>query len=147
LVEIKTIKLGKEILKRGPISSGAECSFYRKPYGRVGYKVYAGEHIASIAFSNQQKAHKAGLAPKPGYFFKTKIGKVTQWGYTTQTVKVIKVVKNYKTLDREKDKISSKLKMVLGLPSYASYDSHSGNFGYIKDKLVAIDFGPLSTNT
>lgn len=110
---------------------GAECKFYVR--GGVGYKIYRSKRARDYAFRTQKIFHAEGLAPAVGH-------KMSWWGrpgYTTELAEV--PARMSKKRWNDLDRLCSRTKDL----DFVYYDSHEGNIGYVKGKMVFIDFGPL----
>jgi hypothetical protein len=132
--------------------SGCECIFV-KLNKEIGLKLYSSKKERNHAFLLQKKAFQHGLSPPaferlsiPGFtiivnnFDYADIIPLTKgkvYGYTTGLANKPRVGP---LLDQRIDTLGEKLSEA-GL---YWYDLHDENVGYYKNKLVAIDFGPVS---
>ncbi|MFN0318537.1 MAG: hypothetical protein ACKVQA_26220, partial [Burkholderiales bacterium] len=132
--------------------SGCECIFV-KLNKEIGLKLYSSKKERNHAFLLQKKAFEHELSPPvfgrlsiPGFviivteFDYADIIPLTKgkiYGYTTGLANKPRVGS---TLDHRIDILEEKL-TAAGL---CWYDLHDENVGYYKNKLVAIDFGPVS---
>lgn len=139
-------------------SEGGSAEFYYiKGRKDLGFKQFRNKRCADIAYKNQKKLSKYGLAPKViGKVRKLKINikdslienfKIdTNWGYVTEMAKIPSYTPELKPKFLKKiqvlvDQIQEKTKLKF-------WDCHYDNVGYVKRKnrikLVCIDTGKES---
>lgn len=125
---------------------GSECYFV--PINRqIGAKLYNSVEDRDYALIAQKRAYGFGLAPKPGTKFKIVVKFETYYGYTTQIAKIVN--SDYLNEDELEDCLQQSYELgrqlfECGISIDDDADLHYNNIGFIKDKMVAIDFGPLS---
>lgn len=119
------------------IGTGTECRVFDMRNGRVRKRYFDGE-AADIAYNNARKAAQHGLGPK--VFYKIKSGYVTEKAQRPGHVSRKKL-----------NELCEKLNEIFWPDFAQDIRGCSGamifkcNLGRIKGKLVAIDFGPISS--
>lgn len=134
----------RTITPSGVIRSGAECYFVPFSNGRA-LKLFFEKREARLSRMRQNKAWKAGIGPRVysdlrAYRMRDYHGNFTDcnwWGYWTEIAQPC----NSSDLDKEMPLLQAYRK-VFGRPYL---DISSRNMGYIKGKLVVVDFGSMST--
>lgn len=134
----------------GPYPRGVNCCFY-KIDDKWGAKVYFSQDDRDYAYRKQAEASVWGLAPEVGDKFEVDSNK---WCYLTEVADVIipyngmqftddwhdvaeKVKKERPRLIQEIDEFDD----MMAKKGLQSGDDHLGNFGFLRGKLVRIDFG------
>ena len=136
--------------------AGCEC-LYLQISPTVAIKIYSTLAKAQFAHKRQSKAYKAGIAPKVlstvsscslhnlnqdiqyelEYIFKSDYHR-TGFFYKTQVAKT----KNIKNLQRNLNHIIN----IFQRFKWRASDIRIDNVGYVNDKLVAVDFGQITTS-
>lgn len=150
------IHMNRRFLHTGS-KSGISCCFYPEPNGTTGIKAYLSMEEAVNAFDMQNLAATAKIAPKilGGltliYFSKRDTkksglydrGPVVRFGYRTERAKSIcSKNKNWDIYNNQYEFVTGVLRQ-MGLGGDADRIDHR-NFGTIKNRLVALDFGSES---
>jgi hypothetical protein len=134
----------------GPHPKGCHCRFY-KIDDMWGAKVYNTQDDRDFAYRKQAEAAIWGLAPEVGDKFEVDGEK---WCYLTEVAECIvpytgeqftetwyntaeKVRKGRPQLIQEIDDFSN----MMAKKGLQAGDDHLGNFGFLRGKLVRIDFG------
>lgn len=147
-----TLPISKYIKKFGKPKSGCECMFFRISKTR-GIKIFPNKKNAEFSYRNQNKAAKYEIAPK--VFSKVKkcamkdmkkhciyAGEIMfhrNYGYFYKT-EFAKGVGSWKCICADKDFLCEMMKKL----NLLSGDLHKDNLGFIRGKLVCIDFGKES---
>lgn len=123
--------------------NGQACRFV--PLEGFGAKVYGdNEDGARQAFENQRKGFEAGIAPAVGDFFMVRMRfgpkqEFLLYGYLTEMAERIGECNN-----RHGDPRYQALKSAMRQAGFGAGDLHPGNFGWIGERMVCIDFDLLS---
>jgi hypothetical protein len=104
---------------------GCSCDFYN-----VGLKLYRMEGERDRAFDRQKLAHEHGIGPMV-------VAKLEVDGYPALLTQLAENIGQYPGEDAVME-FQNKHKEVFG---YRVGDWHNGNYGYVDDALVFIDFG------
>jgi len=120
--------------------NSAHATFYRitKNGKRVGCKVWEFKHKATVNSRRQKKAHAGKVGPavlSEIMLIKDKHDKHIGYGFLTE----LALLRKDYSCDKE-EKLQAEFKKVFG---FEHCDFHDGNVGYIKGKLVFIDFDPM----
>jgi len=131
------------IVKSKPCGGcSAYASFYRitRNGKRVGCKVWDYKSAANMNMCRQKKAHAGKVGPRVlsnVMLIKDKRGNEIGYGFLTE---IAKVRDSYTYTVEQEERLQAKFKKVFG---FEHCDFHEGNVGYVKRRLVFIDFDPM----
>jgi len=119
----------------------------------TGLKIYSDDDMGNALASRERQimAYDAGIAPKVlTQVMKLEVKEFRDsdpeivWGYKTQVAKTVDSCYDFRSLYTDSD--MEHLVDTLSSIGLATNDLHNGNLGIIGNRLVAIDFGDLSTD-
>lgn len=130
---------------KGKSPNGISC-YYIQLNDSLGIKVFHNKYERDTAFQKQKLAALDGYGPEVGIIFDIQ----NKYCYTTQHAQtLVDCIGGFTAADEREarrkfpgldEKISKLLTETTG-KEYQSFDNHYGNFGFIGEKLVLIDFG------
>ena len=117
---------------------GVECTFIKLDK-EIGAKVFHRKRSRDIAFKNQKKGFKSRVGPKAIASFTIREKELNIYGRYVYLTKIAKKKSVHNFWDRV-EVLAKRLKKI-GL---SDADLHSDNVAFIGNRMVCIDFGPLS---
>lgn len=135
----------EQIVRKTPLDSEEyEAGWYAK-FQRIndqwGLKFYRSENMRDMTYKFQKMAHDIGCAPALGEKFditmpeKDSYGdEVTVYGYVTECIDVL-ACDSDDYIHGDAEELLDDLREIMDV-----YDMHDKNIGYLKGRLVAIDF-------
>ena len=145
--------LFRKVQKASKPPSGVSCA-YLQWTKKVGLKMYTTKTSMKQSWRGQTRAAKHGLAPRAGEPFTFEVisfeRKMTKWGQTDAPVP--RQIKLYCFFTETAHRIGRAVKQskeealeeALEAIGISHDDLHFHNMGYVKDKLVCIDFDDAS---
>lgn len=117
--------------------NGSECCYYEVT-ARTGVKLYKYKWNRDIAYDNQRRLARAGLAPA----VRGRFAYEGRFGYQTQVARRF-VCEDTKLTISMINNLAAKATKILGSPVW---DLRRANVGYVGRRLVLIDCGPNTSS-